>query len=41
MGDLPSHVGVRQQETRDYLGARGARFAIFPGSGLSGSRQEW
>ena len=41
LSGLLSHVGVRQQETRDYLGARSARFAIFPGSGLSRSRPEW
>lgn len=31
---LLSHIGLRDAERRDYLGARGARFAIFPGSGL-------
>ena len=36
-----SHVGLRQQETRDYLGARNARFAIFPGSALFKARPAW
>jgi ATP-dependent helicase HrpA len=31
---LLSHVGLRDESTRDYLGARGARFAISPGSAL-------
>ncbi len=31
---LLSHIGLRDRDRRDYLGARGARFAIFPGSGL-------
>jgi ATP-dependent helicase HrpA len=31
---LLSHIGLKDSERRDYLGARGTRFAIFPGSGL-------
>ena len=31
---LLSHVGLRDEATRDYLGARGARFALSPGSVL-------
>ncbi|WP_427385192.1 ATP-dependent RNA helicase HrpA [Janibacter sp. G56] len=31
---LLSHVGVRDEAKRDYLGARGARFSIQPGSTL-------
>ena len=34
LAGLLSHVGMRDAEKRDYLGARGTRFAIFPGSGL-------
>ncbi len=41
LSGLLSHIGVRQRELRDYLGARGARFAIFPGSGLARTRPEW
>ncbi|QWC84927.1 ATP-dependent RNA helicase HrpA [Nocardioidaceae bacterium] len=35
LAGLLSHVGLRDAETRDYLGARGTRFSIFPGSGLA------
>ncbi|WP_206679998.1 ATP-dependent RNA helicase HrpA [Aeromicrobium phoceense] len=38
---LLSHVGLRDAETRDYLGARGARFSIFPGSGLARKPPRW
>ena len=31
---LLSHIGLRDPDRRDYLGARGTRFSIFPGSGL-------
>jgi len=41
LAGLLSHVGLRDQETRDYLGARGARFAIFPGSGLARKQPSW
>jgi ATP-dependent helicase HrpA len=34
LAGLLSHVGLRDPEKRDYLGARNARFSIFPGSGL-------
>ncbi len=34
LAGLLSHVGLRDPERRDYLGARNARFSIFPGSGL-------
>jgi ATP-dependent helicase HrpA len=34
LSGLLSHIGLRDSERRDYLGARGTRFAIFPGSGL-------
>jgi ATP-dependent helicase HrpA len=37
LSGLLSHIGLRDRERRDYLGARGARFAIFPGSALFGS----
>ncbi|MFZ1288267.1 MAG: ATP-dependent RNA helicase HrpA, partial [Candidatus Phosphoribacter sp.] len=37
---LLSHVGVRDQVKRDYLGARGARFGISPGSGLFRTQPE-
>lgn len=34
LSGLLSHIGLRDADRRDYLGARGTRFAIFPGSGL-------
>jgi ATP-dependent helicase HrpA len=34
LAGLLSHVGLLDPERRDYLGARNARFSIFPGSGL-------
>jgi ATP-dependent helicase HrpA len=36
LAGLLSHIGMRDPARRDYLGARGARFAIFPGSALFG-----
>ncbi|WP_116116214.1 ATP-dependent RNA helicase HrpA [Austwickia chelonae] len=38
---LLSHVGLRDAEKRDYLGARGARFAIQPGSTLFRRQPDW
>jgi ATP-dependent helicase HrpA len=35
LAGLLSHVGLREGDKREYLGARGARFAIFPGSSLA------
>ena len=35
LAGLLSHIGAKDTEKRDYLGARGTRFAIFPGSGLA------
>ncbi|MGA9749254.1 MAG: ATP-dependent RNA helicase HrpA [Nocardioides sp.] len=34
LSGLLSHIGLRDPDKRDYLGARNARFSIFPGSGL-------
>ncbi|HEX3815932.1 MAG TPA: ATP-dependent RNA helicase HrpA [Mycobacteriales bacterium] len=34
LSGLLSHIGVKEGTKNDYLGARGARFAVFPGSGL-------
>jgi ATP-dependent helicase HrpA len=41
LAGLLSHVGVRDTEKRDYLGARGARFSIFPGSALHAKQPAW
>jgi ATP-dependent helicase HrpA len=38
---LLSHVGMREGERREYLGARGTRFAIFPGSALVKKPPRW
>ncbi len=38
---LLSHVGLRDPDKRDYLGARGARFAIQPGSTLIRRQPDW
>ncbi|MDO5619707.1 ATP-dependent RNA helicase HrpA [Kocuria sp.] len=38
---LLSNIGVRQEKTRDYQGARGTRFAIFPGSDLFKKRPDY
>ncbi len=34
LSGLLSHIGLRDPDRRDYLGARGTRFSVFPGSGL-------
>ncbi|WP_100446107.1 ATP-dependent RNA helicase HrpA [Glycomyces xiaoerkulensis] len=41
LAGLLSHVGVKEGEKREYLGGRGARFAIFPGSGLFKKQPRW
>ncbi len=38
---LLSHVGLKDVARREYAGARGARFAIFPGSGLAKKQPDW
>ena len=38
---LLSHVGTWDEARRDYTGARGARFAINPGSALASRRPRW
>ncbi|MFI5428639.1 oligonucleotide/oligosaccharide-binding fold domain-containing protein [Aeromicrobium sp. UC242_57] len=35
LSGLLSHIGLRDAEGREYLGARNAKFMIFPGSGLA------
>ncbi len=37
LAGLLSHIGIRDAAKRDYLGARGTRFLIFPGSGIAKS----
>jgi ATP-dependent helicase HrpA len=41
LSGLLSHIGLRDAERRDYQGARGARFAIFPGSSLAKRQPTW
>ena len=41
LSGLLSHIGMRDTKTRDYQGARNARFAIFPGSGLARKQPSW
>lgn len=38
---LLSHVGLRQEDSKEYLGARGARFMVFPGSALARKPPRW
>jgi ATP-dependent helicase HrpA len=41
LAGLLSHIGLRDPERREYQGARGARFAIFPGSSLAKRQPTW
>ena len=41
LSGLLSHLGVKDAATRDYTGARGAKFAIFPGSALARRGPSW
>ncbi len=41
LAGLLSHVGVRDGETREYKGARGARFRLSPGSALAKNPPAW
>ncbi len=41
LAGLLSHLGMRDTGTREYTGARGARFAIFPGSALARRGPSW
>ena len=41
LSGLLSHVGLKAPRGREYEGARGSRFAIFPGSALSRAQAKW
>jgi ATP-dependent helicase HrpA len=41
LSGLLSHVGMKDAAAREYTGARGARFAVFPGSGLFRKTPPW
>jgi ATP-dependent helicase HrpA len=41
LAGLLSHIGLRDVEKREYIGARNARFAIVPGSSLAKKAPRW
>ena len=41
LAGLLSHLGFKDGATREYTGARGAKFAIFPGSALARQGPSW
>jgi ATP-dependent helicase HrpA len=41
LAGLLSHIGLKDTDKREYLGARGAKFAIFPGSALFRKQPRW
>ncbi len=41
LSGLLSHIGLKDVDKREYLGARGAKFAIFPGSALFKKQPRW
>ena len=41
LSGLLSHLGLRDAARRDFLGARGARFALWPGSALARKPPSW
>ncbi|PRX99786.1 ATP-dependent RNA helicase HrpA [Allonocardiopsis opalescens] len=41
LAGLLSHIGVKDADKNEYLGARGARFGVFPGSGLFKKPPRW
>ncbi len=41
LSGLLSHLGMKDGDTREYTGARGAKFAIFPGSVLARRGPSW
>ncbi|WP_019927958.1 ATP-dependent RNA helicase HrpA [Nocardia sp. BMG111209] len=41
LAGMLSHIGLREAESREFLGARGARFMIFPGSALAKKPPRW
>jgi ATP-dependent RNA helicase HrpA len=41
LSGLLSHIGLKDPRGREYQGARGARFAIFPGSALAKRQPSW
>ncbi|OBI04571.1 ATP-dependent RNA helicase HrpA, partial [Mycobacterium sp. E2462] len=41
LAGLLSHIGMRREDDRDYLGARNSRFVLAPGSALSKRPPRW
>ncbi|MGY2005790.1 ATP-dependent RNA helicase HrpA [Nocardia gipuzkoensis] len=41
LAGMLSHIGVREAESREFLGARNAKFMIFPGSSLAKKPPRW
>ncbi|NHC44454.1 ATP-dependent RNA helicase HrpA [Motilibacter aurantiacus] len=41
LAGLLSHIGLKDTDKHEYLGARGATFAVFPGSGLFKKPPRW
>ncbi|WP_246498068.1 ATP-dependent RNA helicase HrpA [Natronoglycomyces albus] len=41
LAGLLSHVGLKEADKREYLGARNAKFAVFPGSSLFKKQPRW
>ncbi len=41
LAGLLSHIGMYEERKRDYLGARGSRFVLFPGSALAKRPPSW
>ncbi|MCP2179625.1 ATP-dependent helicase HrpA [Prauserella alba] len=41
LAGLLSHIGLKDPEKGDYLGARGTRFSVFPGSALFKKQPRW
>ncbi|MBS2965135.1 ATP-dependent RNA helicase HrpA [Actinocrinis puniceicyclus] len=41
LSGLLSHIGMYEPEKREYIGARNARFAVFPGSSLFKKSPRW
>ncbi len=41
LAGLLSHLGLKDVEKQEYVGARGARFALWPGSALAKKRPQW
>ena len=39
LSGLLSHVGMKDERGREYQGARGARFMVFPGRGWRAARR--